>query len=105
MNASNNDYDTLSEAMNGLKKLGYTYEFDFKEGKLKSNDGGKEFEKHELKIIEIHRFEGMSNPDDNSILYAIHCADDSKGLLVDAYGMYADPQKTKFLEGVEILTE
>ena len=39
---------------------------------------------------EFHRFEGMSNPDDNSIVFAISSNDGIKGTLVDAYGMYAD---------------
>ena len=37
----------------------------------------------------MHRFEGMSSTDDNSILYAISSKDGIKGTLVDAYGVYA----------------
>ncbi|OAQ38652.1 phosphoribosylpyrophosphate synthetase [Pedobacter psychrophilus] len=105
LNPQDRNYDTLSEAMNDLKKRGYTYEFDFKENNIYSNSDDKEFSSNELKIVEVHRFEGMSNPDDNTILYAIYCADGSKGVLVDAYGMYADPEKTKFMADVEIVSE
>jgi len=41
-------------------------------------------------VDEFHRFEGMSNPDDNSIVFAISSDDGIKGTLVDAYGIYAD---------------
>lgn len=105
LNTQDHNYDTLSEAMNHLKTRGYTYEFDFKENNIQSNTHDKEFSKNELKIVEIHRFEGMSNPDDNTILYAIYCADGSKGVIVDAYGMYADPEKTKFMQDIEIVSE
>ena len=105
LNSQNRDYDTLSEAMNDLKTRGYTYEFDFKENNIYSNSHDKEFSADELKIVEVHRFEGMSNPGDNSILYAIYCADGSKGVLVDAYGMYADPEKTKFMADIKIISE
>ena len=43
----------------------------------------------ELEVVAFYRFEGDSNPDDNSILYAIETSDGRKGLLVDAYGAYA----------------
>jgi hypothetical protein len=37
------------------------------------------------------RFEGNSDPIDNSIVYAISANDNSvKGVLVDAYGVYAE---------------
>jgi hypothetical protein len=41
-------------------------------------------------VEEFYRFEGMSNPDDNSVLFAISSDDGIKGTLVDAYGVYAD---------------
>jgi hypothetical protein len=97
------NYETLSEAMNALKEKGFTYDFDFKNKSL-YNDF-KEFKPNQLKIVEIHRFEGMTNPDDSSILYAIISDDGQKGLLVDAYGMYADSDKTFFMKEVEIESE
>ncbi len=42
-----------------------------------------------MEVVEFYRFEGASNPDDNSILYAIETSDGLKGLLVDAYGAYS----------------
>ncbi len=105
MNQHEENYETLSEAMNGLKEKGFTYEFDFKDSHLYNHDNSEEFSADQLKVVEIHRFEGMSNPDDSTILYAISCDDGSKGLLVDAYGMYADPEKTAFMSEVEIISE
>jgi hypothetical protein len=99
-------YETLSEAMNALKDEGFTYEFDFKNNILFSPYLEiKKFNSNELKVVQIHRFEGISNPDDSSILYAIESQDGFKGLLVDAYGMYADADKTEFMKNVEIESE
>jgi len=39
---------------------------------------------------EFHRFEGMSSTDDNSIVFAITSTEGVKGVLVDAYGVYAE---------------
>ena len=99
-------YETLSEAMNTLKEKGFTYEFDFKNNTLFSHYlEERKFNSNELKIVQIHRFEGISNPDDSSILYAIESQDGFKGLLVDAYGVYADADKTEFMKNVEIMSE
>ena len=38
----------------------------------------------------MYRFEGDSSPDDNSVLYAIESKGGIKGVLVDAYGTYAE---------------
>jgi hypothetical protein len=43
-----------------------------------------------LTIVEHHRFEGMSDPDDSSVVYALEASNGLKGLLVDAYGAYAN---------------
>lgn len=88
-----NAYDTLVEAINDLKSKGYTQDFNLKEDKiycpvLKMNYRPKEF-----KVVEKHRFEGMSSVDDNSILYAIATKSGVKGLLVDSYGIYSEVSK------------
>jgi len=101
-----NSYETLSQAMNGLKEEGFTYEFDYKEDCIFcSLPAVRKFTSAELKVVQIHRFEGMNSPDDSSILYAIESKDGVKGLLVDAYGMYADEEKTAFMKDVEIESE
>ncbi|MDA9555001.1 phosphoribosylpyrophosphate synthetase [Pelobium sp.] len=99
------NYETLSEAMNALKAKGFTYEFDVKETSLYHDNINISYKPHQLKVVEIHRFEGNTNPDDSSILYAIICDDGNKGLLIDAYGMYADTEKTNFMKAIEIVSE
>jgi hypothetical protein len=53
--------------------------------------------------VKHYRFEGISNPDDNEILYAIETDDGVKGTLVDAYGMYADSNVASFMEKLTAL--
>ena len=52
-----------------------------------------------LKIF--FRFEGDSDPADNSILYVVETNDGTKGTLIDAYGPYADPKVSKFMQQVD----
>ena len=42
-------------------------------------------------IREFHRFEGISDPDDMAIVYAIESKSGVRGTFADAFGVYADP--------------
>ncbi len=84
------NYDTLSEAINDLQANGYTYDFNLKPECLHCASLNIEIHPEDFVVDQFFRFEGMSSTDDNSILYAISSSDGLKGLLVDAYGMYAE---------------
>ena len=55
----------------------------------------------ELEICEVHRFEGESNPDDESIVVALACAACQwRGVLVSAYGPAISPEAARFLRAL-----
>ena len=83
-------YDTLSEAIQDLQRRGYTYDFNLKPHCLECVSLKLEIHPEDFYVDEMHRFEGMSSTDDNSILYAISSKNGIKGTLVDAYGVYAE---------------
>lgn len=84
-------FDTLSQGMNSLKKDGYTLDFDMKKDGIYCHSKDLKLQPHEFEVDEFYRFEGMTNPSDMSILYAISSSTDGvKGTLVDAYGTYSD---------------
>jgi hypothetical protein len=83
-------YTTLSEAVNDLKKRGYREDFNLQPHCLECTTHNVQWEPENFVVDEYHRFEGMSNPDDNSIVFAISSTDGVKGTLVDAYGMYSE---------------
>ncbi len=88
-----NTYDTLVEAINGLKSQGFTQDFNLKEDKIYCPVLKMYYKPKEFEVIEKHRFEGMSSVDDNSVLYAISTRSGVKGLLVDSYGVYSEVSK------------
>jgi len=81
-------YDTLSQAVNGLKERGYTIDFNLEENCLVCHEDKYDIE--DFEITEMHRFEGDSNPSDESIIYAIESKDGKKGVLVSGYGISAE---------------
>ena len=48
--------------------------------------------------MDFYRFEGESNPDDMSILYAIEANDGISGTISSAYGTYADADTDRISE-------
>ena len=84
------NYNTLSEAINDLQTNEYPYDFNLKPECLECASLKIEIHPEDFKVDEVHRFEGMSSTDDNSVLYAISAKDGIWGLLVDAYGVYAE---------------
>jgi hypothetical protein len=95
------DMKTLASCINKLVLDGYTEDFKVGEKGLCSLHQQKDYRPEEIHIRDFFRFEGASDPADNSILYAIETSDGTKGTLTDAYGPYSDPQVTKFMAQVE----
>ncbi|WP_276166097.1 hypothetical protein [Zobellia alginiliquefaciens] len=82
------------------EKLGYTDSYRFVDGKLKSTKTDKSFEASDITIVKEHRYEGMSNPSDMSLLYVMETSDGSKGTLLAGYGPSANADLYEFLENV-----
>jgi len=95
------DMKTLSECMDKAAAHGYTEEFAVDEKGLHHHKVAKHYSAHEVKIQSFYRFEGNSDPEDNAILYLLQANDGTKGILVDAYGVYADQTISSFIVQVE----
>ncbi|MGQ0696008.1 MAG: hypothetical protein ACT4OL_10600, partial [Nitrospiraceae bacterium] len=95
-------YTNMIEAIEDLKKRGFTANFEFLNQAFQDVNSGRTFKADELTIVEHHRFEGASDPDDMSVVYAIESDDGRKGIVADAFGLYANPDLGGFLEKVKI---
>lgn len=88
-----NTMKTLSMEMNRLQQQGYNTEILV--------DELKNLRPEDWTIDEICRFEGMSNPADNSILYAISTRDGKRrSLIVESFGADSREAYTKFISQV-----
>lgn len=91
---------SLVSCIRSLQESGYTDNFKVSNEVLLSPEREKTYKPEEISIRNFYRFEGPSDPADNSILYAIETNDGSKGTLTDSYGPYADPEIEKFIQQV-----
>ena len=65
----------------------------------------KIYQPHQVKVVDFFRFEGPSDPGDESILYAIETDDGGKGTLVDSFGPDSDVHLTSFMQKVEEISK
>ena len=95
------NYDTVTEAVNDLVKRGYTTNFNVLIDRecLACNKTAAELSSDEFEIDETYRFEGNTDPGDEMIVFAISSMKYKiKGIVVNAYGMYADTITSKIVE-------
>lgn len=82
-------YKSLSKAIEDLQRQGFTENLNFCDRGLENKGKSCVYPAGDILVKAFYRFEGKTNPGDNTILYAIETADGHKGLLVDAYGAYS----------------
>jgi hypothetical protein len=95
---------TLAQVLDELDRRGFTEHFTPCGGCLCAVTRHRRFAADEVVVSEFHRFEGVSDPDDMSIVYAIETRDGVRGTLTDAFGVYSDPDVGAFIAGVAVVT-
>jgi hypothetical protein len=83
-------YETLSAALTGLSQEGYTRDFNIAFDHLHCAQDGSCLNPNGFVIDKFYRFDDDTDPGEQSAVYAISSTDGSiKGVLVNAYGIYA----------------
>lgn len=93
-------YDTVSEAVNGLKKRGFEVDFNLQENCIVCH--GDKFSIDDFEITEVYRFEGNTDPSDEAIVYAIESKTGKKGVLVSGYGISAEGMSAEMVKKLSI---
>lgn len=91
-------YETVSEAVAGLSKRGYNANFNLTKEYVSCEEMGLRLSADEFHIEETYRFEGQTDPGDEMVVYAISSDKGVKGILVNAYGPYADEASARIIE-------
>jgi hypothetical protein len=85
------DHSREAIALAALARRGYLEEFVIRDGAVCIANTTRRYRPEDLHIRDYYRFEGTSDPDDMSVIYALEARDGTRGTLTDAYGSYADP--------------
>ncbi len=91
-------YNNLVDATNDLMKRGYTENLSLDGDTIDDKGKNIHMTADDIEVDEFYRFEGPSNPSDMSIVYAVTSQKYGiKGVLVNAYGTYADDSSSAIL--------
>ena len=98
--------NTLSQVMEKLRLNGKDNELKMSDhGKMQSATLSKIYNPEDVTIVKTYRFEGESDPGDNSVLYILQDKDANMSYIVDAYGTYSDhdgPDFDDFLKKIKV---
>lgn len=85
------DHSREAPAVTALRRRGYASDFLVEGDALRIAGTDRRLRPEDVRIVDYYRFEGASDPDDMSIIYALEAGDGTRGILTDAFGSYADP--------------
>jgi len=95
-------YSSSSQAMTSLKNKGYIQDFNLHPEWLECPQLDLKLAPAQFHVDEVHRFEGMNNPDDSEVLFAISSTNGIKGLLIDAYGAYSESLSSEMIAKLRV---
>lgn len=97
------NYDTVTDALNGLKLQGFNLDFNLAFDALICKENNLCLNPAQFEIMHTFRFEGATDPGDEMIVYAIASTDGKvKGVLTSAYGMYAESMSADLIKKFRI---
>lgn len=94
--------DTLTDRMQQLRATGWVEELSIVDGAVTCDACGCASEPEEVVVDEVYRFEGASDPGDQSILFAITMPCDHRGALPASYGKDTAPDISRALKRLDL---
>jgi hypothetical protein len=80
-----------------MRRRGFAIDYNIELANA-NNQSSEKFDAGGFKILEVHRFEGQTSSDDESVAYGIQAPNGDKGFLVNGYGISSDPRTDEFLK-------
>jgi hypothetical protein len=95
-------YDTVAQAVTGLKQRGYSIDFNLENNTITCKQTQVTLLPSEFEITEVYRYEGDSDPADEAVVYAIESQQGDKGILVNGFGISADPVSDEMIRKLRV---
>jgi hypothetical protein len=93
---------TVSEAITKFKEEGYIVDFNLRENCLECHGNYLQIFPGEFIIDKYYRFEGLSDPGDEAVVYAISSPTHNiKGILVNGYGIYSENVSDEMIKALK----
>ena len=83
---------SVADALTDLESRGFREVFEPAGERVRARSTGKEYPADEIVIVQVHRFEGETDPADMSVVYGLETADGLRGTIIDAYGAYGSSE-------------
>lgn len=97
-----NEMTTVSRVLSVLKERGYTEDFNLTDTCLSCHANALQLYPNEFVVDKHYRFEGLSDPGDEAIVYAISSVKhDIKGTLVNGYGIYSEKVSDEMIQALK----
>ena len=93
-------YGTASEAVTKLRVLGFDKDFAIKDDCLYCDTD--KFGPEDVRITYTSRYEGNSDPSDESTVYGLETKSGLRGILVTADGIYSDRNTAAILQKLHL---
>ncbi len=92
---------TLSDTLHELEQRGFKDSFEQDGAALRSTESGRRYDPADITVLEVYRFEGDSDPDDMSVVYAVRTRDGTQGTILDAFGTYGGASLGELVRGIK----
>jgi hypothetical protein len=86
-------YTTVLEALDDLKEKGFIYDFNLHREDIKTNP-------HKYEVKHVYRYEGDTDPDEESVVYGITSDSGEKGVFVAGFSANSDNEAALVLEKI-----
>lgn len=93
-------YGTITEAIELLRKEGYTIDFNLEQNCIVCHPD--KFHPEDFEIVDVYRYEGDTDPADETTVYAIESKTGLKGILVNGYGPSSNSMSAAMLNKLKI---
>lgn len=88
-------YTTVLEALADLKEKGFHHDFNLYLDAIKANP-------NDYSVEHVYRYEGDSDPDEESVVYGIISSSGKKGVFVSGFSANSDAEAAQILEKLYI---